>query len=64
MWREELFYEGYQYLPFQVYEEKTGLELPEMDSIHEYEPEGEEWDEESEEDFKRICPKLVEVYGF
>ncbi len=57
-----LFFEGYQYLPYEVYEEMTGTEMPDTGLDFPEDPVGEEWDEDSETDLQRICPRLYEMY--
>lgn len=60
---EEFFFEGYQYIVFTVYEEKTGDDMPDTGVKGSADPEGEEWNEDSEEDLKRICPNLYKKYS-
>lgn len=59
---EDLFFEGFQYLPGQIFEEKTGIELPDSGVTFPWRPAGKEWDEDSESDLKKICPMLYEKY--
>ena len=56
----ELFFEGYQYLPSAVYEEKTGEELPPSGVAYPSDPIGEEWEEDG---LSALCPKLWAKYG-
>ncbi len=60
---EDLFFEGYQYIAFTAYEDKTEEEMPDTKISHPENPEGEEWSDESEDDLRRICPKLYEKYS-
>jgi len=60
---EDLFYEGYQYLPAQLYEEKTGDELPPTGVPFPSEPSGKAWEEDSGEVLQQICPILFKKYG-
>jgi hypothetical protein len=55
----ELFFEGYQYLRWKVYKEKTGEELPQNDADHPADPVGDEWEED---DLAKVCPKLWAKY--
>ena len=57
-----LFFEGYQYLPSEVYKAKTGNKLPATGVNIPQNPKGEEWDEDSNNDLQRICPKLYQKY--
>jgi hypothetical protein len=59
---EDLFFEGYQYLHFSIYEDKTDNDMPSTEVSFPEDPEGEEWSEESEDDLQKICPKLFEIY--
>lgn len=58
----ELGFEGYQYVAGQIYEEKTGKELPLNDVECPNDPVGENWNEDDTEDLKRICPNLFKMY--
>jgi len=51
-------YEGYQYVPHQVAENKLGG-IPERHKPHPADPSGEDWDED---DLPRLLPKLAEKY--
>ena len=59
---EELFYEGFQYVGVDVYEAKTGQDMPSTEVDYFGEPTGEEWDEDSTDDLRRLCPKICEKY--
>ncbi len=60
---EDLFFEGYQYIAFTAYEDKTEKEMPATEVIGSENPKGEEWSEDSEDDLRRICPNLFEKYN-
>lgn len=60
---EDLFFEGYQYIAFTAYEDKTEEEMPDTEVDSSENPEGEEWSEESEDDLHRICPNLFEKHS-
>lgn len=60
---EDLFFEGYQYIAFTIYEDKSEEEMPDTQVNHPENPEGDEWNEESEDDLRKICPKLYEKYS-
>lgn len=55
---ETLFFEGYQYVPTQVYEEMTG-KLPMRSRPGPRDPSGENW---NDDDLPRICPRLSKRY--
>lgn len=57
---DQLYFEGYQYLRWQVYEEKTGENLPRFEGIGAPNPSGEEWEDE---DLPKRVPKLWAKYG-
>ena len=57
---EQLFYEGYQYLRWQIYKEKSGEELPRFPDIGSPDPTGQEWEED---DLPKRVPKLWAKYG-
>lgn len=57
-----LFHEGYAYIPAQVFADKHNGEIPAPDVEFREGPEGEPWEEESEEDLQQICPELFEKY--
>jgi hypothetical protein len=54
---EDVFFEEFQYVPAQIYEELTGREIPEAPGQPPVEPAGERWDED-EEKLARRFPKL------
>lgn len=56
---ETLFFEGYQYLPRKIYEQKTGGDLTPSGVEHPCDPIGDEW---AEEDLQKVCPKLWAKY--
>ena len=58
----EMSFEGYQYVADEVFEDKTGRELPMSDVSFPVEPAGEAWDEEDEDDLKAVCPNLFKMY--
>jgi hypothetical protein len=58
---DALQFEGFQYPPGALYEEKSGHEL-ERSSPHPADPTGEEWDEEPET-LKRRFPRLWQRFG-
>jgi len=60
---EDLFFEGYQYIAFTAYEDKTEEEMPDTEVVAPENPEGEEWSEDSDDDLRRICPNLFEKYN-
>lgn len=57
-----LGFEGYQYVADEVFEEKTGKELPASNVPFPDEPAGEPWDEEDEDSLKEVCPNLFNMY--
>jgi len=59
---EELFFEGYQYIAFTIYEEKTGEDMPSTDVEFFQNPKGKKWDEDSPDDLKLLCPNLFKKY--
>lgn len=56
----QLFFEGYQYLRWEVYEEKTGEKLPRFEGIGRRDPSGEDWEDE---DLPKRVPKLWAKFG-
>lgn len=58
-----LSHEGYAYVAPRVHEEMTGAELPAYRTEYPAEPAGEPWNEDSADDLKRICPRLVAKFG-
>lgn len=63
---EECFFEGFQYVAMEVYEDKTGNELPQPEQdgpSAATEPAGERW-EETAEDLEATCPNLWKLYGW
>ena len=56
---ETLFFEGYQYLAREIYEQKAGADLPPSDVVYPSDPIGDEW---AEEDLPKVCPKLWAKY--
>lgn len=59
----DCFFEGFQYVPMEIYEAKSGKELPPRKTPHPSEPAGTSWEENSE-DLKRICPRLWAKHGW
>lgn len=59
----DLFFEGFQYLPQQVYQAKTGADLPPRTTPFPTEPVGDEWEEDAE-GLKAVCPQLWEKHGW
>ena len=57
---DELFFEGFQYLPAQIYKQKTSNGLPARKTPFPSDPVGTEW---GEEDLRKICPKLWAKFG-
>lgn len=57
---EKLDYEGFQYVPAAVYEEKTGENLPPSLVSHPANPTGEDWEED---DLAEMFPKLWAKFG-
>lgn len=57
---ESAFYEGYQYVVNDVYEELTG-DLPRRARPTPDTPSGTQWDEDT---VAELCPKLAEKHGF
>lgn len=55
-------FEEFQYVPRQVYEEKTGQDMPDTDVERPTDPIGEEWSEDSD-DLARRFPKLWAKYA-
>lgn len=56
---EKLDYEGFQYVPTAVYEEKTGESLPPSSVTHPADPAGEEWEEDGlAEKFPKLWKKF------
>ena len=56
----DMDWEGYGYLAFTAYEDKTGMEMPITSEIsHPLEPKGEEWDED---ELESLLPKLSEKH--
>lgn len=58
---ETAFYEGYQYIPAEVYEDLTGEEMPVHSQPHPEEPSGQPW-EESEA--ASVFPELAKKHHF
>lgn len=58
---DSIFYEGYQYIPAEVYEDVTGEEMPARSKPHPANPSGQEW---KEEDVARLFPDLARKYGY
>jgi len=58
---EDVFFEEFQYLPAQVYEELTGQEIPTASGQHPVEPAGEPWGDD-EEKLARRLPRLWARY--
>ena len=58
---EAFEFEEFGYVAAEVYEEKTGDEIPSSDSSYPDEPGGEQWDEE---ELNRLYPKLADKYGW
>jgi hypothetical protein len=56
------FFEDFEYVVDEVYEDKTGEELPELCQDYPPGPQGEEW-EESDEALSRRFPKLWAKFG-
>lgn len=59
---EATSFEEFQYVPQQVYEEKTGQEMPDTGVSHAREPAGDKWSEEGD-DLSRRLPKLWAKYS-
>lgn len=57
---EDVFFEGFAYIPESVYEAMTGREAPEYPSPRPSEPRGEKWEEG---DLERRFPKLWRKFG-
>lgn len=59
---EDFFFEEFNYVPGQVYEERTGSEMPFIDRQVRSEPEGEPWDED-ESVLPQRFPRLWAAFG-
>ena len=59
----DLFFEGFQYIPGEVYEAKTGRDLPPRKTPFPTDPEGSEWEDEAD-DLKKICPQLWQKHSW
>jgi hypothetical protein len=59
---ETTSFEEFQYVPRQVYQEKTGQEMPDPGVRHPQEPEGDRWSEEGD-DLARRLPRLWAKFG-
>lgn len=59
---EETSFEDFQYAARQIYESKTGHELPDTGVSHDNEPRGEPWSEDRD-DLAQLLPKLWQRYG-
>jgi hypothetical protein len=59
---EDVFFEEFQYVPVQVYEESTGREIPDPPGPFLDTPIGERWSEEGD-DLRRRFPRLWEKYA-
>ena len=57
----ECFFEGFQYVPDEVCQEKTDFCCPEDTYVHPEEPVGIEWEDH---DLPKICPKTWAKYGW
>jgi hypothetical protein len=59
---EATSFEEFQYVPSQVYENKTGQDMPDTGVSHPREPAGDRWSEEGN-DLSRRLPRLWAKYG-
>jgi hypothetical protein len=60
---EDTFFEEFLYVPGEVYEEKTGKEMPLIEREITSEPQGEPWEEDEEgKDLRDRFPKLWEAF--
>jgi hypothetical protein len=58
---DNAFYEGYQYVPREVYQEITGGNMPPYSKPHPQEPSGKNWKEET---VAEIYPELARKHGY
>ena len=58
---EDVFFEEFQYVPAEVYEDLTGRELPDCTTAEPEEPEGVRW--KDERDLEARFPKLHEAFA-
>jgi hypothetical protein len=57
---ESAFFEGFQYIPTEVYEEKTG-EMPKRTKPGPESPAGKQWNEDA---VAEVFPRLAQKHGF
>ncbi len=59
---DNLYFEGFQYVAEQVYEDLTEKELPARSSPHPSEPSGTGWDFDNEDEAMKKLPRLFSKY--
>ncbi len=59
--------EEFNYVAIEVYAEKFNDEIQEnpdvIELVYKEEPDGDDWEEDNTDDFKRINPKIFELFG-
>lgn len=59
---DSIFNESFGYIALEVYEDKTGEEMPRKEFEELEEPTGQMWDFDNEEENKKQLPRLWEKY--
>jgi len=60
---QEMENEMYGYVALELYERKTGKEMPRQDAKAPQDPLGQEWDFDDESENKKKLPKLTAIFG-